>query len=252
MDPKEILLLLVVGAVALPLILIAVFVYHATVKAKREKRAHARITMFSWLEVMGIHWEQVSDPKFSKSFEEHVMNVITPASLICAIRIRGQDVDLVKLEERRGPSWYDVRFYVLRYVIEKSPGKKGEELETIASRVTEGGETDIHWAGRELAQRLKNDQSITDSLLLEFQGGLRQIWIKPSKKRKSVEIQVAYLHAEDKVPSPSKHGFEAYNRIATHIRDSLSAASEEKTNFVRNSLTLRGWFGTLFRPDDNL
>jgi hypothetical protein len=165
------------------------------------------------------------------------------------VKVEGRNIDLVEVCRFFGGSRSAVGFggsasgggplltYRYNYVVKANVGNLEDKLKAEAERVTKGllGREIIgyRWLGGELAQLLNADSELKN-MLLGF--GSPKLMVVPNKKLQYVEITpivssttiviggvpVKYNMTVGRKEFPTREAFEAYDRIAQHIRSILS------------------------------
>jgi hypothetical protein len=128
--------------------------------------------------------------------------------------------------------------YRYNYILKANVGKLEDKLKAEAERITKGllGREiiDYMWLGGELAQLLNADTELKN-MLLGF--GSPKLMVHPNKKLQYVEITpivsstniviggipIKYNLTVGRKAFPTREAFEAYDRIAQHIRSILSS-----------------------------
>jgi hypothetical protein len=123
------------------------------------------------------------------------------------VKVEGRDLDLVQAERQPSqvippPYGYD---YVVRAIVEGLEGKLWAQTKPI-------GPVDFDWEGGYLAQLLNADSDLQDMLL---RAGSNRLWTSPDERNQCARITP--LTVERKA-FPTREAFEAYDRIAQHIR----------------------------------
>ena len=163
------------------------------------------------LQTMGIEAELADSDQ--THWEEQLSS--EPVEARQRIKLTGQGFDEMRVFFGGYP--YQ-RTYHIRYVVRWSARGLERSVKAKTKKVKEhkfwGKVINIKWSGRGLAQSLNCDTDLTWRLVEEGQTSIK---IKPNWRRQSVEIispSVTVLYQA----LPSNAAFEAYNRIAKHIR----------------------------------
>jgi len=151
-----------------------------------------------------------------------------------SVRVMNQNIDLVELERIGGNEVY---LWQCNYVVQAKVNGLEDRLKAKLKVVRKGfwmpKVVDFKWEGRELAQVLNGDVDLRDKLYRMARA--RDIpygsWgIKPDKKHQRVRIRPSYLWFylgfsfnvpwpwDPKAAFPSIETFEAFDKIAHHIR----------------------------------
>jgi len=135
--------------------------------------------------------------------------------ILGSVRVVNRNIDLVELELIRGI----YGGYRCNYVVQAKVNGLEDRLKAKLEVVTKGflrREVDFKWKGRELAQVLNGDANLRDTRY----GSLE---IKPDKKHQRVrirEISASGTHyATPELAFPTIEAFDAFDRIAQHIRN---------------------------------
>jgi hypothetical protein len=133
--------------------------------------------------------------------------IFASSYVLGCVKVEGRNLDLVQVERQPSqmtPPPYGYN-YVVRLIVEGLEGKLWAGTKPI-------GPVDFQWQGGYLAQLLNADSDLQDMLL---RAGLNKLLISPDKRNQCVRITP--LTVERKA-FPTREAFEAYDRIAQHIR----------------------------------
>ena len=154
------------------------------------------------------------------------------------IKLSGQNIDEMKMSIRSKKSGTESREWLRTdYIVRGDVGGIGEILNakkqppwwyslpllpllSICFEILDklqGQTLDREWTGGQLAQLLNSDTLLN---LVLSQEGQREIRIEPNPEMQCVEIKTG---GEDHNSTLSKESFEAYNKIAGHIRSYLTS-----------------------------
>jgi len=154
------------------------------------------------------------------------------------VKVEGRNLDLIQVERQPGGGSRFV--YQYHYVVRANVEGLEDKLKADAKPVTKGlfskEVVDLKWEGKELAQLLNTDSDLKSMLLKE---GLDKVVVRPDKKHQCVMIthppkiprQVSVsIGGLPSIPVrgggltagrkefPTLEEFDAYDRIAKHIR----------------------------------
>ncbi len=144
-------------------------------------------------------------PRWKKS-------IFASSYVLGCIKVEDRNLDLVQVERQPSqiiPPPYGYN-YVVRAIVEGLEGKLWAQTKPI-------GPVDFEWERGYLAQLLNADSDLQDMLL---RAGSNKLWISPDKRNRCVRITP--LTVERKA-FPTREAFEAYDRIAQHVRSIASA-----------------------------
>jgi len=157
----------------------------------------------------------------SKKFKWREVFVPVVLPLLGSVRVVNRNIDLVELEGRTREEfryWEYGSGFRCNYIVQAKVNGLEERLEAKLDVVEKGLRrefVDFKWKGRELAQVLNGDANLRTTRY----GSLE---IKPDKKHQRVRIReisaIGLYYATPELAFPSIETFEAYDRIAHHIR----------------------------------
>jgi hypothetical protein len=149
------------------------------------------------------------------------------------VKVEGRNIDLVEvIRSSEGTSELSRIFYRYKYAVKAKVGNLEDELKAEVKPIKKGFPTseivDYNWEGGELAQLLNADSELKNMLLGL---GAPHLMVIPNKKDQYVGItpivsSTAFLIHDMTVGRkafPTREAFEAYDRIAQHIRKILSS-----------------------------
>jgi len=145
------------------------------------------------------------------------------------VKVEGRNIDLVQVE-RMGVEPVYQYYYVVRANVEGLENKLEAKGEPKTKGFMSKEVVDYRWEGKDLAQLLNGDSDLKNMLLKE---GLDKLEVKPDKKNQCVRItpivktptrvsiggipvKGGLTVGRKEFPTPGD--FEAYDRIAQHIR----------------------------------
>jgi hypothetical protein len=176
------------------------------------------------------------------------------AFVLGCVKVEGRNLDLVQVERTsvaasqpklqpgqpgyteekgQGSTRYDYH-YVVRAKVAGLENKLEAEFKPIEKRKGLFGKEVVgfQWEGGDLAQRLNSDSDLKNMLLKE---GIHRLWIKPEIKQQCVRItpltgpetvtRFDFSHHPlilGRKAFPTREAFEAYDKIAQHIRSIAS------------------------------
>jgi hypothetical protein len=172
----------------------------------------------------------------------HIMYSIKNIPPLGCVKVEGRNIDLVEVSRsltggesaRGGP----LLVYRYNYAVKANVGDLKDELKAKAKQIKKGFLSreiiDYKWEGGELAQLLNADSELKN-MLLGF--GSPNLMVIPNKKDQYVGITpivssttivisgipVKYDMTVGRKAFPTREAFEAYDRIAQHIRSILSS-----------------------------
>lgn len=150
------------------------------------------------------------------------------------VKVEGRNIDLVEVIRlgslSAGPTGGPI-VYRYNYVVKAKVGNLEDKLKAEVNPIKKGFPTseivDYNWEGGELVQLLNVDSELKNMLLGLGAPRLRVI---PNKKDEYVGIMPVvsstaeiYHVTEGRKAFPTREAFEAYDRIARHIRKILSS-----------------------------
>jgi hypothetical protein len=149
------------------------------------------------------------------------------------VKVEGRNIDLVEVIRFPGGTSEAGRiFYRYKYAVKAKVGNLEDELKAEVKPIKKGFPTseivDYNWEGGELAQLLNADSELKNMLLGL---GAPHLTVIPNKKDQYVGITpivsstaiVIYDMTVGRKAFPTREAFEAYDRIAQHIRKILSS-----------------------------
>jgi len=145
--------------------------------------------------------------------------------LLGSVRVVNRNIDLVELE---GRTREEFRYFRCSYVVQAKVNGLEDRLRAKGKPVRKSflsrQAVDFKWKGGELAQVLNGDANLRDMLCrMDIPRYLNPFWtdtmgIKPDKKHQRVRIRPIRDFYDPINVFPSIEAFEAYDRIAQHIR----------------------------------
>jgi hypothetical protein len=170
----------------------------------------------------------------------HIIYSMKNLPLLGCVKVEGRNIDLVEVSRffTGGSARAGHVVYKYNYVVKTKVGNLESKLKAEAKQIRKGlldrEIIDYNWEGGELAQLLNADSELKN-MLLGF--GSPNLMVIPNKKDQYVEITpivssttiviggipVKYDMTVGRKAFPTREAFEAYDRIAQHIRKILSS-----------------------------
>jgi hypothetical protein len=135
--------------------------------------------------------------------------IFASSYVLGCIKVEGRNLDLVQVDKQGSILVYGYH-YVVRAIVEGLESKLWAQTQPI-------GPVDFLWQGGHIAQLLNADSDLQDMLL---RAESNRLWISPDKKNQCVRITPLIF---ERKAFPTREAFEAYDRIAQHIRSIASA-----------------------------
>jgi len=137
-----------------------------------------------------------------------------------AVRVADRNIDLVEWEKIWYPSDDIPDTYRCNYVVEAKVEGLEEKLKAEGKPVRKSffsrKVVDFKWKGEELAQSLGSDTELRSFLLSQRRPS--KVEIEPWKEHQCVRIRPKRYTDSPEAAFPTVEAFEAYDRIAQHIR----------------------------------
>ena len=176
-----------------------------------------------------VEYELSSEP----ATETGLMRISTKRKTIPMIRLAGQDIDGVWVEDLSsgslGLSEYWVHYLLFSHIghelLELAEGISAKTKKTTEHRFW-GKVRDVAWVGGPIIQSLNQDIELSPLLI---QGGQTSIQIRTNPMKQEVDILSIVRKLEF-----SRESFIAFNRIAKHIRNYLASHAGKAKTDVRD------------------
>jgi len=158
------------------------------------------------------------EPKKSKRLGDLLPEILGPVVEKGSVRVVNRNIDLVELE------WLETGYTRCSYVVQARVNGLEDRLRAKGKPVRKSllsrQVVDFKWKGRELAQVLNDDANLRDKLYrMNIAHWYAPLEIKPEKKHQRIRIiPIPTQGWAPKAAFPSIETFEAYDRIAHHIR----------------------------------
>lgn len=164
----------------------------------------------------------------------HIYHTMENFPSLGCVKVEGQNIDLVEVIRlgslSAGPTGSPI-VYRYNYVVKAKVGNLEDKLKTEVNPIKKGSPTnevvDYNWEGGELAQLLNADSELKNML---FGLGGPHLMVFPNKKDQYVGITPIVSSTFIAFPPemtvgrkafPTREAFEAYDRIAQHVREIL-------------------------------
>jgi hypothetical protein len=185
----------------------------------------------------------VLDPKSPEAIHHtptmHIIYTMKNLPPLGSVKVEGRNIDLVEvIRSFQGTRELGQIVYRYKYAVKANVGDLEDELKAEVNPIKKGFPTseivDYNWEGGELTQLLNADSELKNMLLGL---GAPHLMVIPNKKDQYVGITpmvsslsivisgipVKYDMTVGRKGFPTREAFEAYDRIAQHIRKILSS-----------------------------
>lgn len=135
--------------------------------------------------------------------------IFASSYVLGCVKVEDRNLDMVQVDRLGDPPAYGYH-YVVRAIVEGLESRLWAQTKPI-------GPVDFLWQGAHIAQLLNADSDLQDMLL---KAGSNRLFISPDKKNQCVRITPL---TEERKAFPTREAYEAYDRIAQHIRSIASA-----------------------------